>query len=83
LTFETNFKGRKTTPSDIKFVAEEAKLTVGSQTVAAKIKPQDTHVTFTLKIPSGEMDIQSWISGELSGKSRIAPAYFVTVKKLN
>ncbi len=82
LPFETNFKGKKTTPSKAKFDAEHVKLSVGKQTVEAKIKPQDTHMTFTLTIPKGKTDIQSWISGKLEGEDKVAPAYFVTVKKL-
>jgi arylsulfatase A-like enzyme len=82
LSFSTNFDGRSDKPNNIKFLAETAKLTVGEKTVQTKIAPADTHVTFTMEIPKGEMDIQTWIAGKLQGRDKVAPAYFVTVKYL-
>ncbi len=91
IPFSTSFKERTTEPLDNYFAAQNARLKVGEQQLEKIISGDDNQVTFTMNIDKGEMDIQSWISGQLldtkgssnKGEHKVAPAYFVTVNYLS
>ncbi|WP_019026110.1 arylsulfatase [Colwellia piezophila] len=73
------------------FDVKHARLVIGDKEYNKTLKGDEKSVSFDLKLKSGEMDLQSWITGTFlvngekkvkfkEGQELIVPGYFVTVK---
>ncbi|MGB2824091.1 MAG: N-acetylgalactosamine-4-sulfatase, partial [Phycisphaerae bacterium] len=57
----------------------EARIRVGEVELTQPVAPGAKHVTFKLRLPAGEMRVQTWLTGE--GLS--IGAYYVYVNRLS